>query len=373
MTKASKRIYIATGILIAFTVAIFIISKSTAVAEWFTRHVYFPLAKFFGPFFAHVDFAVFEVFLFIFAAAILTLLIFTIYYFVHKNTEKANACLSSLLLVITCVITIYTTLASTMYNREPLSLSKNNEMLSQEEVETKVVAYFEDFKTVAETIQKNSDGSTICPYSDKELIEKIQYEYSKLTSDYYLSYTATPKQIASSYLMSAFGISGITYIPTMEPGYNYQQLSIDKCVTIAHEIAHTKGIMREDKANEQAYSILLNSEDNYLRYVGFVCTYLYMARALVLVNSEIKVTIPACVKVDKELISSFWDKKAVFESLGDIINSIYLKANSQNGTASYISYDDAYKKTIIDEHGDEKTVYVVNRFSDVQNMIFALY
>ena len=373
MTKITRNKIIAIVSFIALAIAMFFLSQIREVSEWFTKHLYFPLANAFGNIFEHLDFAVYEVTFFLLAAAAVILIAFSIYYFVHKNNEKGLSLLTTLFLIVSIFVFIYVSMASTMYNREPLQINETKEVLNEDQVETIAASYFNDFNDIASMQELNEDGSSKCPYSDKELIALLKEEYKRLDSDYFLSYTATPKPIASSYLMNAFSITGMTYIPTFEPGYNYLLYDFQKVLTMAHEIAHTKGVMREDDANEVAYYILITSSNSYLKYVGYLYTCTYMLSALILTNSDMKITIPYVAFMDRYNSKMYWEEKAVFSKLGDWINSLYLKLNSQDGTNSYYSYDEHTQETIIDDEGHEKTVFDVISFSHVQNMLFALY
>ena len=351
----------------------FLLSRIESVSEWFTTHIYFSLASVFGRLFEHLEFAVFEVTAFLLALALVILLVFSLYYFVHKNKENGFSLLTTFALIISLFVFSYVSIASTMYNRKPLDVEEVECVLSKEEVESIATAYFADFNNVAAMQTVDEDGLSVCPYTEKELIQKIKEEYAKLDSPYFAKYTASPKPIASSYLMTAFAISGISYVPTFEPGYNYMLYFPEKTLTIAHEMAHTKGIMREADANELAYYVLLNSEDNYLKYIGYLYSYTYVRSALALSNSEIEISVPSVAIKDRVQGIEFWSEKAVLRNLGKAINEWYLKSNSQSGTDSYQSKDTHEEETIIDDQGNEQTIYHVINFSHVQNMIFALY
>ncbi len=373
MTKATKNTFIATLVFIVTSVAMFFLAKIQSVSEWITRHIYFSYAKIFGPIYSNLDFAVFEVSAFLFAAGLIILISFSIYYFVHKNTEKGTALISVTVLLLSIISFLYITLGSSMYNRKALDIPEETSLMTSSSVKEIYANYFADFEYVASLQERDEDGSSICPYTEKELVERIQKEYERLDSDYFLDYTAKPKQIASSYIMNAFSIAGVTFTPSIEPGYNYQMFTFEKCATIMHELAHTKGVMRESDANEVAYYLLLTSEDPYLKYVGYLYTYPYMARAIRLVNETEEIYIPAVAYIDRQKAALYWEEKGKLSSLGDWINSLYLKSNSQSGTDSYISKEDYIKEIIIDDEGHEVIVYKVNRFSHMQNMIFALY
>ena len=212
MTKITRNEIIATVCFIAITVAMFFISKIEAVSEWLTRHIYIPMANTFGSTFEHLEFAVFEVFLFLLAAAAVILIAFSIYYFVHKNKERGLRLLTTLFLVVSIVVFHYVSMASTMYNRKPLDVPEETTLLNKDQVHNIAVEYFADFLDVASKIDANEDGSSKCPYTEKEIIELLKKEYDKLNSDYFATHTASPKPVASSYLMNAFSITGITSI-----------------------------------------------------------------------------------------------------------------------------------------------------------------
>ena len=373
MTKTTKNILIATLVFIATSVAMFFLTKIESVSEWVTRYIYFPYAKVFGPIYSNLGFAVFEVSAFLFVLALIILISFSIYYFVHKNSEKGLALISISALLISMISFLYVSLGSSMYNRKPLDIKEEQSLLTYDEVKDVYSKYFADFEYVASMQRLDDDGSSVCPYTEKELIEKIKKEYERLDSDYFLLYTANPKQIASSYIMNAFSISGITFTPSIEPGYNYQMFTFEKCATIMHELAHTKGVMRESDANEVAYYLLLTSDDVYLKYVGYLYTYPYMVRAIRLINDSEEIYIPYIAYIDREKAASYWEEKGVMEKLGEWINSLYLKSNSQDGIDSYTSKENYQKEEIIDEEGQEKIIYTVKSFSHIQNMIFALY
>ena len=352
--KFIKQNLIAIGALLALTVAILIASRFEVCAEWMTRHIYFEWARGINYISSVIPYFSFEVEAFIVVAIIVSLLIYMIVQFVHKNKRVGWTIFTSIILIVMIIAFSYCLIVTPIYNRSVLDIKEEEELISNDEVISIANKYYDDFNYVASLQQINDDGITICPYSDQELEEIIKEEYKRLTSDYFAQIDVEPKRVVSSYLMSANSIAGITYMPNVEPAYNTQMLSLDKVLTIAHEIAHTQGVMREADANEVAYYILLTSNNNYLRYVGYLETMVYINRACILANSpKSKLDIPECAIKDRLAIQEFWQEKAVLAKAGDAINDLYLKMNSQEGTVSYYSYEVYEKETIIDEDGNE--------------------
>jgi hypothetical protein len=80
---------------------------------------------------------------------------------------------------------------------------------------------------------------------------------------------ALPKPAYSSDVLTRLGISGIYFPFTAEPNYNADIPDFQLPFSIAHEMAHQRGIARESEANFVAYVICVNSGDPFVRYSGF--------------------------------------------------------------------------------------------------------
>ena len=372
MQQSTKRKFIAMTVFTMLVIANFLLSMSEKVSEWMTRHVYFVYAKVVGSFIGHIECDVFEVGAFIFVLVDLIYIGLIIYDFVKKNNNRAWNNLAGILLGIVVVAFLYTGTAGFAYKREKLDIDKLDYLVDETAAVNLANSYFADIYETINLLEKDSEGHTICPYSDDEIVEKISKEYERLTSEYFLNYTSTPKQIASSYLMSAFGIEGITFAPTVEAGYNTQMLYYDKICAIAHELAHTKGVMREADANEVAYYVLLTSSDPYLKYSAFINSYKYMYSVYFLTNDTEAIKelqISSFFINDLNFRSEFWTEKDVLEKVSNFMNDLYLKINGQSGVDSYHSKTDY--SVDVDDSGKE--IYKVSAYSDVQNMIFKIY
>ena len=374
MSKATRNNLIAVGVLIALTTAIFILSRFENIAEWWASQYYKEIAYIMLDFEDFFKFSVFEAFMFSLAAATLAFIIVAINRFIHKKKEDGWSYITGMLVMLLAVLFMYASIALPMYKRAPLNIKEEQTLLSDDEAVEIVNKYFDDFNNLVDSMQKNDEG-VVCEYSDQELIQKIKDSYKMLDdNEYFARVYARPKAMVFSPIMTWFGIEGITFLPTVEPGYNKQAPITNKVMAIAHELAHTRGIMREADANETAYYVLLNSDDAYLKYIGYLHTYSYMLKVLKLTNNEVDYSlIPLAAKIDIKQSNDFWKQKAVLRNAGEAINSLYLKLNSQDGTNSYQSYDEHTEEEYIDEQGDVKIKYSVTSYSHVQNMIFALY
>lgn len=369
MQKYIKK-FIAAAVVAIIVVAIFILSKFQNICEFMVQNVYGNYSKVVASITSHFSFSIFEVLSFLLALIVLLIIIFMFINIKKKNKEKALNNFATLLVMVLSFTMIYNLLTSFMYNRKTVPIDRQVELIDDAQSFEYAKLYLEQLNNLANMNELNEDGTTMCPYKDN-LDMVVLSECNRLLQDeYFITTSAKPKKIISSYLMSAFGVSGITFVPLVEPCYNKDEPQLNQAFTIAHEIAHTKGVMVENKANELAYFVLMNSENKYLKYAGYLFALSYVRDVFVLTNNydyyknyEFAVNVYA----DLEYINDWWEKHNKMEKVGAFVNNLYLKANNQEGVSSYYSYAEYVK--YYDKEQD-KTVYQVKRYSDIQNMIF---
>jgi hypothetical protein len=151
---------------------------------------------------------------------------------------------------------------------------------------------------------------------------------------------AAPKPVFSSEVMSRLGVSGVYSPFTGEPNYNSDMPDFQLPFTMAHEMAHQRGVARESEANFVAYLVCINSRDPFVRYSGYrnglgVVVEFYRldpekAREL------IKQLSPG-YREDSRRSAAFWAKAAgAAGALSRRVNDLYLRANRvRAGAADY--------------------------------------
>jgi hypothetical protein len=113
--------------------------------------------------------------------------------------------------------------------------------------------------------------------------------------------------------------------------------------TVAHEMAHQRGIAREDEANFVAFLVCAYSDDQYIRYSGYVNMLNYINSALGKSDSgKGKELFQKYTHADiqKEFIaySSFFDRyrESTASKVTGTVNNAYLQSQGQKqGTKSY--------------------------------------
>ena len=138
-------------------------------------------------------------------------------------------------------------------------------------------------------IRHTPDGASCLPYSYNELNAVLNncYENAYEKYDFLNRFNSTAKRLAISPIMTYTHISGI-YIPyTGEVNINTNYPDYVIAFSEAHEMAHQRGIAREDEANFVAFLIMYESDDNYLRYCALTELFDYLADALYQTDEEL--------------------------------------------------------------------------------------
>ena len=370
-----------TALAVALIVTVAALSRNTALSEKATRTVTFAFTNSLGRLSSALPFSLFELLVCIAVIAALFLIIKGIVLLAKRKTARGLCSFTTLVATVLCVVSIYMLDTSFAYNREapPLDVYQNGE-LSDEEILAASDAFFDDFIALADSLERDGNGFPVCELSAEEISDLIGKEYEKLDDEYYCDYVPRAKGMFFSSLMSEASLGGITFAPIGEANVNDEMPITDKIFTIAHETAHSIGIMREEDANLVAAYVLLNSENNLLRYSAM---YSYFLRVLdiveVLDNDKYEAYRGAIYDEDsvirKEIsaVAEFWrSKKMRLAKISDFFNNLYLKFNGQNlGTGSYDD-DNFWEVTPSDPDEDGNVTYEIE-LSDIQLVLLTRY
>ena len=112
---------------------------------------------------------------------------------------------------------------------------------------------------------------------------------------------------------------------------------------MAHEMAHQRGIAREDEANFVAFLVCMESDDEYIRYSALTNMLQYMGNALYSADSSLYSKLygsyyPDNVKAEFRAYSLFFDKyrDSGVSNVVENVNDTFLGSQGQtHGTKSY--------------------------------------
>ena len=205
------------------------------------------------------------------------------------------------------------------------------------------------------------DGSSVMPYSIGEMNAKILDAYDALQEKqaFVQTFYSRVKPVMLSEAMSYTHITGVYSFFTGEANLNVNFPDYTLPFTTAHELAHQRGIAREDEANFVAFLVCAESDDPYIRYSGYLSLYEYVSVALATSDyASYKVSyanLPSEVRGERRAYLNFFEKYRdnVAATVSETTNNAYLQSQgASEGTQSYglvVDLAVAYYRPVIRE------------------------
>lgn len=187
-------------------------------------------------------------------------------------------------------------------------------------------------------------GALALPISKWDLAREVRDAYQELSKEIPVlsGYVAPSKGIFFSRQFSAFLLTGIFTCFTMEANVNIDVPDYSIAATMAHELSHVKGFMKEEEANFLAFLVCRVSESPYIRYSGLMDGLIYCGNALAAQDydlyTEVWYSYDEGVQLDFRRNSVYWEQfeNTPVSKAADKVNDTYLKANNQeDGVKSY--------------------------------------
>lgn len=290
-----------------------------------------------------VNFSLYDTFIILGILVIATFIFLTLFFLFSKRKKLSFRFFMILCIIVFFFANIYTLAAGGNYNRYEMPVSKyEGEELEKDTFNDYLITLLNDYSNCSEMLEYNENGKSICPYTFDELNIMLQNEYSKINDSYFNEQTALCKNSIFSSILSYENITGVALVFIGQATINSETPDCYKVVTMAHEMAHMKGCLRERDANNCAYYLLLNSDNYYLRY----CGYMYSIRYLTSVSNIYDNTaykeiydqyMPKKAIKDLQLENAFWEtKQGIIEKISSFFNDLYLKISGvKEGEANY--------------------------------------
>ena len=290
-----------------------------------------------------LPFSIFEVLVYL-LLPIIALLIFATVRIFRDNIARIRY-LFTLIGVVLILFSTYVLSLGIAYSTTPLSsrLDLPSVEVTEDNLYDTAKILLNEANALAEKLEFDGSGSAIMPYSMGELSEKISAAYSAVAEkyDFIPDFSSRVKPIATKDAMSHLHILGIYSYFTGEANINVHYPDFNIPYTTAHEFAHQRGIARENEANFIAFLVCLESDDDFIRYSGYVRLYDYVASSLYKTNKdryydildEMSDAVRGELIADSEVYKRFagnW-----LGELSNKMNDLYLKANGTEGEISY--------------------------------------
>ena len=276
-------------------------------------------------------------------------LAFLIFFAVRFAKRGKAACIKyfTFLLSILCLILVlfiwtYSSGFHTSKIEEKMNLDRSK--ISKEELYNVCEIFVNQLNGLVGEIEFDETGASKMPYSYSQMSKKICGAYEKFTDKHKIlrTYYSKIKPIMLSEPMTYTHISGIYTFMTGESNVNVNYPDFVVASTAAHEMAHQRGMAREDECNFISFAVLLESDDPFLRYSAYLDVYANVMNALYEEDSDLYFSLVSSldkrVLMDRKSYSDFFEKYADSKAseVAGSINDSYLQANGQTqGTKSY--------------------------------------
>ncbi len=196
---------------------------------------------------------------------------------------------------------------------------------------------------LAEQVYASPDGDTVMPYSYGELNDKLIAAYDAVRTEYPFiqnMYTRV-KPVSVSHFMAYTHITGVYSYMTGEANINNVFPDYTIPFTAAHELAHQRGIARENEANFVAFLVCIASDDVYIQYSGYMNMLEYVGNALYSASPDEYTRLAkgysSTVRNEMMAYHRFFEKyeDSVVGEISGTINNTYLQLQGTPGTRSY--------------------------------------
>jgi hypothetical protein len=263
--------------------------------------------------------------------ALLIYLIVQILNIVHKPEKKKCAYRTVMTFLTTALVFygLFCILWGVYYKTADFSEASGlrDEPVSTDEL-YKVTAYFADMvNTYAGQTQRDENG--LFQAHIKELFDQSATLYEPIVKKYPCleGPSLRAKPLIFSKIMSLINFTGYFFPITGEANLNTDAPLCLLPATIAHELAHQRGVAKEDQANFVAVIACLASEKPDFCYSGCLLAYIHLENALSradpVLAKEIRQKLSDNVKADLTADSKYW--QAYETTAAKVSESVYSK------------------------------------------------
>ena len=336
------KIFYIVGVLSIFLFGAYIISES--FADFFNRHISSVVRAALAYVTRPVPFSFAELILLLSPVIIVAVAIYASNKFSSSWRDVLVFC-TCLLSVLSLFFSVFTFAFAPGYHGTALDkkLGIERREVSAEELYSTAVLLAEKTNEEAEKVYFRKQNFSIMPYTLGEMNDKLMAAYEAAYPKYPFiqPLDSRLKPVMLSDAMSYTHITGVYTFFTGEANINITFPDYSIPYTAAHELAHQRGIAREDEANFVAYLVCIESDDAYIRYSAYLNLLEYVMSALNKADNslytDVFYSLSDEVKYELRAYSAFFDKyrDSVASEISGVVNDTYLTIQGTPGTASY--------------------------------------
>ena len=338
-----KLLYLLAGVSALLYLAF---TKSPAFADWFNSHVSFLGRRLLSYLTVWIPFSLAEWLLILIPVFMVTLIVIAKRSYCD-SWRSVGVYLGKLCSVLCVIWILFSWNFAPGYYGTTLDrkLGLDRQKVSAEELYRTAVILADQINGLSDgLIFPGENTSSVMPYSYSEMNDKLMEAYDRYTEKHPFPdhFYSRVKPVMLSHPMSYTHITGVYSFFTGEANINVN--FPDYCIpyTAAHELAHQRGVAREDEANMIAFLVCLESDDPYIRYSALLNVYEYVASALYTADTNLYQAVSA--RLSEQVIweevaySAFFEeyRDNVAADISEATNNAYLQSQgAAEGTRSY--------------------------------------
>ena len=336
------KIFYIIGAVSVLLFAAYIISEP--FSDFFNRHISSLLRALLAYVTRALPFSLAEMIIILLPVIAVALIIYSSKRFASSWRDVLVFC-ASILSVLALSFSVFTVAFAPGYHGTTLDkkLGIDRREVSAEELYATALILSEKANAEAKEQYFSSTDFSVMPYTFGDMNDKLMAAYDAACEKYSFiqPLDSRIKPVMLSEAMSYTHITGVYTFFTGEANINVTFPDYTIPYTAAHELAHQRGIAREDEANFVAYLVCIESEDGYIRYSAYVNLLEYVMNALYRASptlySEFLSSLSISVRGEMSAYSAFFDKyrDSVASEISGAVNDTYLTIQGTPGTASY--------------------------------------
>ena len=314
-------------ISLAWLAAYFLLRENRAVMNILCKALVRPWHAFAGRFFSAVPFSVTEWVILFLTALGVVLLVLLIVQLIRRRWVKAYRTGMTILSVSAAMFALFCLWWGVLYYFDSFTEQAGLERrdISVQELETVTRYFAEQANAAGEHVERGEDGVFRADKSDVFRRSPDIYGGAEQIFPCLAAPAVRAKPVLLSRLLSYIRYTGFFFPYTAEANLNADSPACLLPSTIAHELAHLRGVAREDEANFCAVVACMESGDEDYRYSGALLAYIYLGNALYGADydawREVYSTLSENVRADLRANNDYW---ARFETpAADVSEKVY--------------------------------------------------
>ena len=259
--------------------------------------------------------------------------------------RRAGYCILSLVSVLALLYSMFVWTFAAGYRASTLDrkLGIADEEVSAVQLATAAAILADEMEYLMPEITFRHNNASVMPYDYTELSRRLMTAYDVVCDGcpFLQRLDSRVKPVALSEPWTYTHISGVYTMFTGEANINVNFPDYVIPYTAAHELAHQRGIARENEANFVAFLVCLSSDDPYIRYSGCLNMYEYIMSALYSASPEyysmVQSSLDLRIRYEQYAYSVFFDRyrETVVSEVSEAVNNTYLVMQGTDGTKSY--------------------------------------